>query len=109
MSKPRMRLPLDGELTIFRAAELAALLQAAIAGLGADGDADAELELDLAAVTALDSAGVQLLLAAKKSAQAKGGALRVTGHSATVLEVFDRLNLARHFGDVQPAPAALAQ
>lgn len=107
MSKPRTRLPLDGELTIFRAAEVAALLQAAIAGLGADGDA--ELELDLAAVTALDSAGVQLLLAAKKSAQAKGGALRVTGHSAAVLEVFDRLNLAGHFGDVQPAPAALAQ
>lgn len=92
-------LSLDGELTIYRAAELTASLRTALAS-GAD------LELDLAAVTEMDSAGVQLLMAAKKTARAAGCELRLLRHSPAVLEVFETLNLAAYFGDPLPMPAA---
>jgi anti-anti-sigma factor len=92
-------LALDGELTIYRAAELCELLKAALA-------ADGDLELNLAGVTEMDSAGVQLLMAAKKSAMSRQRSLRLVEHSPAVLEVFEMLNLAAHFGDPLLMPAA---
>ncbi len=86
------RVALDGELTIYRAAELKVVLQDALA-------AGADLELDLSAVVELDSAGVQLLMLAKRSAHQAGAALRLVSHSAAVQEVFELFNLAPHFGD----------
>jgi len=82
---------IEGELTIYRAAELRTALQAALAAGG-------DLEVDLSGVTEMDSAGVQLLMAAKNSARATQRELRLTGHSAAVLEVFETLDLAAHFG-----------
>jgi anti-sigma B factor antagonist len=93
---------IDGELTIYRAAELAAALKAAFAAL-ADG---ADLEVDLADVTEMDCAGVQLLIAAGKTARAGGRALRLSGHSPVVLEVFQTLHLAACLGEPTPPPAA---
>jgi len=93
---------IEGELTIYRAAELRSSLQAALAGL-AEG---AELELDLAGVTEMDSAGVQLLMAAQKSAHAAQRGLRLVGLSAAVLEVFETLDLAAHFGAASSTQAA---
>jgi anti-anti-sigma factor len=93
---------LEGELTIYRAAELRATLQAALAGL----PAGSELELDLAAVTAIDSAGVQLLISAGKTARAGQCELRLAGHSVAVTEVFAALDLAALFGAPLPAPCA---
>ena len=90
---------IEGELTIYRAAELCAGLKAALAGGG-------DLELNLATVTEMDSAGVQLLMAAKKTARAAQRELRLVGHSPAVLEVFETLDLAAHFGDPLPMPAA---
>ncbi len=92
MTRTTNMLAIDGELTIYRAAELCANLKAA---MGEGGD----LELDLAAVTEIDCAGIQLLMAAKKTAQAAGGELHLVGHSPAVLEVFEILDLASHFGD----------
>ena len=78
------RLRLDGELTIYRAAELKpVLLQAVQPGC--------LLELDLSDVTELDTAGVQLLLLAQRQAQALGGSLGVVQASAPVHEVLDLL------------------
>jgi len=94
-------LVLDGELTIYRAAELRETLIAALAGVGEG----AALELDLTEVSELDSAGVQLLMAAKKSAQAAQRDLRLVGHSPAVLEIFETLDLAAHFGDALLMPA----
>lgn len=85
-------LRIDGELTIYRAAELK---DALIAPLAAGGT----LDVDLAGVTELDTAGLQLLMLAKKTAQASGGALRLSGHSAAVVDVFELLGLAGWFGD----------
>lgn len=85
-------LKLDGELTIFEAAE-------ARARLALDLAAGAPLELDLSGLLELDTAGVQVLLWAKREAGRLGFALPFAHHSPAVLEVFERLNLAGTFGD----------
>jgi anti-sigma B factor antagonist len=98
MSAPAATLRLDGELTIYRAAELKPLLLDAVAE-------HAALEIDLSAVSEIDSAGVQLLMLAKRQAQALGRELRLAGHSAPVVEVFELLDLAAFFGDALVVPA----
>ena len=89
----RTDLALDGEMNIYRAAELGQVLRAALAGNTGG------LALDLSGVTEIDSAGVQLLMAAKRTAQAAGIPLTLNAHSPAVLDVFERLDLAAFFGD----------
>lgn len=91
-------LRLEGEITIYQAADLKDTLLAALKGVSM-------LEIDLQDVTEIDSAGVQLLMMAKREAQAAGGDLRLSRHSPAVLEVFDMLDLAAHFGDALLMPA----
>jgi anti-sigma B factor antagonist len=90
-SDPAM-LSIHGELTIYRAAELKQELLAALA-------TPAILEIDLSGVTDIDTAGLQLLMLAKKTAQAQQRELRLVAHSPAVTEVFELLNLAAYFGD----------
>jgi anti-sigma B factor antagonist len=91
-------LRLDGELTIYRASELKPLLlDPLLAG---------DLEIDLSAVTEIDSAGVQLLMLAKRDAAASQRSLRLALHSPAVLEVFQLLDLAAYFGDPLVIPAS---
>lgn len=85
-------LRIEGEMTIYRAGELKALLQTAL-------DGAVSLEVDLSAVTELDTAGVQILMAAKKTALAKQLEMRLVAHSQAVTEVFETLDLTAHFGD----------
>lgn len=96
MNAPRQRagaiLRIDGELNIYRAAELKPVLLAPLA----DGNV---LEVDLSGVTDLDTAGVQLLMLAKKTAQALSGELRLVAHSPIVVDVLELLNLSSWFGD----------
>lgn len=82
-------LRIDGELTIFRAMELKPALLA-------EPPVD---EIDLSGVTDLDTAGVQLLMLAKKNALAHQRNVKLVGHSPVVLDVFELLNIAAHFGD----------
>ncbi len=79
-------LRIDGEMTIYRALDVKELLLSAI-------DGAASLELDLSGVTELDTAGVQLLLAAEKSV-----ALHIAGRSPAVTEALDVLGLGDRFG-----------
>jgi anti-anti-sigma factor len=73
-------LHIEGEMSIYTAAELKSQLLPHLARAG-------ELEIDLSQVSELDGAG-------------HGGAtLRLTRHSPAVLEVFDLCNLAAFFGD----------
>lgn len=94
-------LRLDGELTIYRAEELKPLLL--------DSLRSAEvLEVDLSGVCELDTAGVQLLMLAKRTAESEGRTLRLARHSPAVLDVFELFDLAGHFGDalvIAPATA----
>lgn len=92
------RLEFDEDLTIYGAGEAKARL------LGAVRDA-ARLDLDLSRVGAMDSAGVQLLMLAKRESQRLGHTLRIVGHSPAVQEVIDFTNMAGWFGDPLVIPA----
>ncbi len=83
MSAPATTLHLDGELTIYRAAELKPLLL---------GDASA-LALDLSAVHEIDSAGLQLLLLARR----ERAALRLVAPSTPVRDALALAGLAAAF------------
>lgn len=82
-------LKIEGELTIFRAMELKPVI---LTTPPVD-------EIDLSGVTDLDTAGVQLLMLAKKAALSAGRELRLVAHSPAVMEVFELLNVAAYFGD----------
>lgn len=88
MSQARV-LRIEGELTIFRAAELKPVLL----------DHPAPSEIDLSGVTELDTAGVQLLLLAQATALSAHRELRLVAPSPAVTEVFELLNLAAYFDD----------
>jgi anti-sigma B factor antagonist len=87
MSNTTLRI--EGELTIFRATELKPQILSS----------PAPQEIDLAGVTEIDTAGVQLLILAKREALAHQRELRLVGHSPQVMEVFELLNVAAYFGD----------
>lgn len=86
------RVAIDGELNIYRAADLKTLLQGEL-------QRSAVLEVDLAGVTEVDSAGLQVLMLAKQTARTENRELRLVGHSPAVLEVFELLDLGGWFGD----------
>ena len=70
---------LDGELTIYNAAELSAEL---LPRLGAT----PQMQIDLSQITEMDGAGLQLLIMVTREASKAGTALTLTGHSKAVLE-----------------------
>ncbi len=81
-----------GGITIYNAGEFkASVLQ----GLGGT----ETLELDLSHVDELDTAGLQVLMLAKREAQRQQKQLSIVAHSPEVQEVFDLLGLAGWFGD----------
>ena len=82
-------LRIQGELSIYRAAELK---QALLAD-------PAPIEVDLSGVTDIDTAGVQLLMLAKRAAQTEKRELRFVAHSQAVADVFELLNLGTYFDD----------
>lgn len=85
------RSSLAGELCVFHAAELKPqLLAIATAG---------DQVIDLSLVSEVDTAGVQLLLLAKREAARAGGQLSYVNHSDPVLEALALLNLAPDFGN----------
>jgi len=87
-------LVIRGELTIFTAQDIKQQLLEAIASTRS-GDVD----IDLADVIAIDTAGVQLMLMAKREASAAGKSVHFVRHSDEVLELINLCNLAGQFGD----------
>ncbi|MES3020834.1 MAG: STAS domain-containing protein [Pseudomonadota bacterium] len=85
-------LQIDGEMTVYRAAELKERMLGIL-------EHPTDLEIGLSGVTEIDSAGIQLLLLAKRSAAHRQRSLRLTGHSPAVIDAFELLNLVGHFGD----------
>ncbi|WP_292936740.1 STAS domain-containing protein [Noviherbaspirillum sp.] len=91
-ARPELSLSLEGEMTIYQAAELKQLLLTSLAQCQT-------LEIDLSAITEIDAAGVQLLIAAKKAALAAQKDIRLAAHSAAVTEAFELLDMSAFFGD----------
>lgn len=86
------RIDIEGEMSIFTAAALKQrLLDALVAGK--------EVEVDLTRVGEMDSAGIQLMVAAKREAAARNMPLRFTGHSPAVFDMIELYDLSGHFGD----------
>lgn len=94
-------LHLRGELTIYTAADTKPRLLDALA------QADA-LDINLADVTEIDTAGVQLLILAKREAARAGKRLILSGHSPAAMELIETFNLAGWFGDPLVIPAGQA-
>jgi anti-anti-sigma factor len=94
---PLKPLVLEGELTIYGAAELQARLVAAL------GDAPGGLDIHLADVTELDSSGVQLLMATVRAAQATGRSVVLSAPSEAVRDVLELFGLATFFDGAQAA------
>lgn len=94
-------LRVEGEMNIYKASELKQALLSAIPAGGT-------LEADLSGVTEMDSAGLQLLMLAKKTAQSRGGDLKLVNHSPAVVDIFELLNLGTFFGDPLVIPPRTA-
>ncbi len=87
-----MRVRIKGELSIFTAATLRQQLLDAL-------DTQPEVEVDLSEVSEMDSAGMQLMVAAKREAATRNKPLRFTRHSAAVFDVLELCDLSGHLGD----------
>jgi anti-anti-sigma factor len=86
------RIDIQCELTIFTAAALRQRLLEVLAGT-------AELTVDLSRVTEIDSAGIQLMIAAQREAAERGRVLRFTGQDAAVIDLLELCGLAALLGD----------
>ncbi|MYM74660.1 STAS domain-containing protein [Duganella sp. FT109W] len=86
------RMSLDGELTIYRAADLKVSVLEALRQTRV-------LEIDLSGVIELDTAGLQVLMLAKQTATAEQRELRLLQHSPAVVEIIEMLDLVAFFGD----------
>jgi anti-anti-sigma factor len=94
---PLVPLAIAQDMTIYHAAELKSQLLAVLA----DGDG---LALDLSQVDQIDTAGLQLLLLAKREAARAGKPMQLTAHSPAVRELIEFTQLAAHFGDPMVIP-----
>lgn len=95
MSASPSSLAIGGEFTVFTARSLQEQLLATIAHTPEGGDID----IDLADVTEIDTAGLQLMLLAKREANLAGKNVRFLRHSDAVLDLIDLCDLAGQFGD----------
>lgn len=86
------KLALEGELTIYNAAELKE-------GLLDHLRSSSRLEIDLSQVDEMDTAGLQVLACAKKDAARSEIPFTLVNHSRSVIEVLDLYNLTAYFGD----------
>jgi len=85
---------LEGELTIYTAAEQWSPLLAALEDGG-------DLRIGLAAVTEVDTAGLQILLAVRREAERLGGAAEFHGASEPVREALAIVHLDGELGPVE--------
>ena len=92
------RMVVDPEMTIYNAIELKQKLLDALLQAEA-------LEIDLSQVREIDTAGIQLLMMAKRESQSRGRTLAIVAHSPAVREALDFYNLAAFFGDPLVIPA----
>ncbi len=86
------RLSIIEDLTIYHVLDLKQRLVGVLAE-------SADLELDLSQVGEMDTAGLQLLIFAKREAARFNKSLSIVAHSPVVQQTIDFCNLATFFGD----------
>jgi anti-anti-sigma factor len=86
----RNRLEVEGELTIYVAAELKEKIGALLSG-------DAAIEIDLAKVSEIDTAGLQLLLLAQRECAKQEKDIVFSNPSDAVLACWSKCNLNATF------------
>ncbi|MDY0329695.1 MAG: STAS domain-containing protein [Thiomonas sp.] len=91
-SGPVCSVALQGALDIYAAAQVRARLGRLIAQ-------HPLVELQLAAVDEIDTAGVQILLAAKQQASNLEHSLKLSAHSPAVIDALELCGLLAYFGD----------
>ena len=91
-TKKGCKVTIDGELTIYQAAEVCEKLKQQL-------EQCAAMEIDLQSITEIDTAGVQILLALKRDAVGMDKAVGIVMHSEPVVEAFELMNVAHEFGD----------
>ncbi|MGE5467580.1 MAG: lipid asymmetry maintenance protein MlaB [Ignavibacteria bacterium] len=83
---------LAGEVTVFNAGDVRQKLLAALNGTD-------DVDVDLSQVTEIDTAGVQLIVAAKREAAERNKELHFSGCSPVVLDVMGLLGLSAYLTD----------
>lgn len=78
---------IDGELTIFTATELRQQLLDAL-------EIETEIDVDLSKVSEMDSAGIQLIVAAKSEAVLRNKHLHFSAPNSTVTQILALCNLS---------------
>lgn len=91
-SSKKVCLSIEGEMTIYRAAELSRIIAPALATNG-------DVEVDLSRVTEMDSCGLQVMISAKMESIIRHTQLSFVGHSPAVREVLDVCDAGSFFGD----------
>lgn len=86
------KLPIEGEMTIFRVEELKGIILPVIAN-------NEEIEIDLSNVAEIDAAGLQMMISVKQEAWQSQKSLRFVGHSTIVTAALDICGLSTFFGD----------
>lgn len=86
------RLTVREDMTIYHALDLKQRLISAL-------ETSNDLELDLAQVGEIDTAGLQLLILAKREAARCGKAMTIVAHSPAVQQTLDFCQLTAFFGD----------
>lgn len=92
MDGPVCRAEIVGELTIYHAHYAKQRLLELV-------HHHQDIEIDLSGVSEIDTAGLQLLLLAKRDGAALSRQLRYQKHSAAVVEILDLYDLTAPFGD----------
>lgn len=90
--KSLIQLSIQDEMTIYTALEQKNTLSEHL-------KTNTDIQIDLSGVSEIDSAGLQILLFLKREAIDRNIKLSLTQHSQAVIEVFEMLNLSKHFGD----------
>jgi anti-sigma B factor antagonist len=85
-------LRLEGEMTIFTALDLKERLLTSLSLCR-------QIDVNLSQVSEMDSAGLQLMILAKREAKAMGKEIRFVAHSPAVVDALEMCRLTGYFGD----------
>ena len=86
---------IEDNMTIYEAAEQKTQLLEALKKM----KKKEQIEIDLSNVNEMDTAGIQILLLLKQTAEKENKIVLLVAHSPASLDVIDRYNLAAYFGD----------